>query len=269
MTTAPNDYGYSPLDLPDDAWYRRDEAEVRELIVLSYWPMLCRVVGRLRQGLPHHVEEDDLRAYALMGLYKAIDRFDPEAGTPFDKFSTNHVRGSVIDALRNLDWAPRSLRKRQKDLDTAFRDLSRSLNRTPSDEELAEVLRWTTNDVTKTRQEVDCAWPRSLDEIRGTAEKDLYAVVADAQGNVEEHVIASVDPPENDRSAILTEKMALYINNMASQKRAVAIFCYYLNMKQAEVARVLGIPESRVSNLHLKLMDEIHEKLEELLSESG
>ena len=155
-------------DLPANVWERRDEKEIRDLIILAYWPMLTRIVGRLRQHLPAHVrvEEDDLRSYGLIGLYKALDRYDPEVG-PFDRYASNYVRGAVLDELRSLDWAPRSLRKRQKDLERARHVLLGALNREPSDEELAEELRWTVADIDTTRRQVDCAWPRSLDEIRG------------------------------------------------------------------------------------------------------
>ena len=258
------------IELPEDTWARRDEKDIRDLIILAYWPMLTRIVGRLRQGLPPHVrvDEDDLRSYGLIGLYKALDRYDPEVG-PFDKFASNFVRGAVLDELRTLDWAPRSLRKRQKDMEKARLELQKNLNREPSDEELAVVLKWTVSDIDTTRRQVDCAWPRSLDEIRGEAEKDLYAVVADAHGTVEQIALGQHDSHENDRSTILTEKMALYIDDMPPQKRAVVILCYYLDMRQSDVARVLGIPESRVSNLHLSVMEEIHAKLEEMLSDSS
>lgn len=246
----------APDDLPDDVWARRHEKPIRDLIILAYWPMLTRIVGRLRQNFPAHVrvEEDDLRSYGLMGLYKALDRYDPIVG-PFDKFASTFVRGAVLDELRSLDWAPRSLRKRQKDMNVARYALLKKLNRDPTDEELAEELRWPAADVDRTRRQVDCAWPRSLDEIRGEADKDLYSV------------IGTQDSHENDRSSILTERMAVSIQAMTPQKRAVVIFCYYLGMRQSDVARVLGIPESRVSNLHLAVMEEIHDRLEQMLTE--
>lgn len=255
-----------PEELPADVWERRSEKAVRDLIVLAHWPMLTRIVGRMRQGLPQHVrvDEDDLRSYGLIGLYKALDRYDPEVG-PFDKFASNFVRGAVLDELRSIDWAPRSLRKRQKDMDKARAALRGRLNREPTEVELAEELRWTVADISTTKRQVDCAWPRSLDEIRGEAEKDLYAVIADAQGGPEQHALGVHDSHENDRSTLVTERMALYIRDMPPQKKAVVVMCYFLDMRQADVARALGIPESRVSSLHLGVMEEIHTRLEELL----
>lgn len=258
---------FEKVDLPDDAWERREEREVRDLIVLASWPMLTHVVGRLRQRLPEHVrvEEEDLRSFGLIGLYKAINRYDPSLGHPFEKFASTFVYGAVFDELRSQDWAPRSLRKREKELERATAELKKELGRPPSDEELAEHLLWTVHDISQTRRQVDAAWPRSLDEIRGEAEKDLYAVVADAQGTPEHHIIGVHDSHENDRSTLLTEKMALYIHEMPPQKKAVVILCYFLGMRQSDVAKVLGVPDSRVSQLHLSVMDEIHDRLVELL----
>ncbi len=254
-------------DLPENVWDRRGEKEVRDLIILTYWPMLTRVVGRLRQGLPPHVrvDEDDLRSYGVMGLYKALDRFDPELGFSFDKFASNFVRGAVLDELRSMDWAPRSLRKRQKDMERCFRAMARDLGRNPTENELAEELGWTTSDISTTRRQVDASWPRSLDEIRGEAERDLYSVVADAQGTPEQIALGTHDSHENDRSTLLTDRMASYIGSLNPQRKAVVIFCYYLEMKHDKVSMMLGIPESRVKVLHNDILQDIHGQLENLL----
>lgn len=258
-------------ELPEDVWARRDEKEVRDLIILAAWPMLTRVVGRLRQRLPAHVrvEEPDLRSYGLIGLYKALDSFDPHHGTPFDKFASAFVWGAVHDELRKLDWAPRSLRKRQREVEEKRRLFMATHDREPKDEELAQMLRWSTDDVATTRRQVDTAWPRSLDEIRGEAEKDLYAIIADADGDPEEHLIQAEESHENDRSTLINDQMSVYINDLPPQKRAVVTMTYYLQMKQSEVASVLGIPESRVSNIHLAFLEALHGELEKILTESA
>lgn len=259
------------IEIPENAWARRDEQEVRELIVLATWPMLTRVVGRIRQGLPPHVrvEEGDLRTYGLIELYKAIDRFDPSLGHEFNKYASNAVRRGVLDALRALDWAPRALRKRQKDMTKAETVLQRKLQRKPTDSELAEELKWTTYDISVTRRQVDVAWPRSLDEIRFTTEMDMYAIVADAQGTPEDTYLAAHESHENDRSSLLIEKTCTFIEDMPPQRRMVAILRYFLKLKQSEVAEVLGITEARVSSIHRSVMDEIHDMLENLLVENG
>lgn len=260
------------MDLPANAWERRDEKEVRDAIVLAYWPLVTRVAGKIRQGLPDQardgsqVEEDDLRSYGVMGLYRAIQHYEPSRGHAFDKYAVNAIRGVILDELRSLDWAPRSLRKRQRDLEKAERELIRQLGRFPTIEEIAEALRWTTQDVTATRRQVEASWPTSLDELRGEAAKDLYEVVADSQAPVEEEVVLGHhDSHEHDRSTVLTEQMAGFIKQMPPQKKAVLVLCYYLDMKQADVARALGIPESRVSSVHIQVMDEFHARLAELL----
>lgn len=258
-------------DLPLDVWERRDEPDIRDLIVLSNWPLLTRIVGRLRQGLPPHVrvDEDDLRSYGLIGLYKALDRYDPTLGHPFDKFASGIIWGAVHDALREQDWAPRSLRKRQKDLESAKRKLARELGRPAVDEELAEELKWTTHDVVTTRHQVDASWPRSLDEIRGEADRDMYAVIADAQGSTEEVALRSTESHENDRSMLLTDKVASYIGSMDAQKRAVVVFCYYLEKSHADTAALLGLPEQKVKEIHKTVLDDVHRQLENLLKSDG
>lgn len=255
------------IEIPHDAWDRREDPQVRELIILANWPMVTRVVGRIRQGLPPHVriEEDDLRTYGVLGLYKAIDRFDADKGHAFDKFASNFVRGAVLDELRSQDWAPRSLRKRQKDMERCTSELAAELGRPPEDSEIAERLKWTIHDISSTRKQVDAAWPRSLDELRGEADRDLYSVVADAQGQPEQHAIETLDSHENDRSMLLVDKVTTFIESMPPQKRVVAIFCYYLDMKQSDVASILGIPESRVSSLHLGILTDIHNRLRDLM----
>jgi RNA polymerase sigma factor for flagellar operon FliA len=229
--------------------------------------MLTRIVGKIRHRLPPHVriEEDDLRSYGLIGLYKAMDRYDPVMGQ-FDKFASNFVRGAVLDELRSQDWAPRSLRKRQKELQRATADFLAAHNRAPSTEELAESLGWTTSDISTTREQVQTAWPRSLDELRGEAERDLYSIVADAQGQVEEIVLRGDESHENDRSSIVNDKMSRYIECLTPQRRAVIVFCYYLDMKMSEVAVILGISESKVGSINREIMEEIHSRLEELLA---
>jgi len=258
----------SAPSLPEGIWERRDDKEVRDLIILTYWPMLTRVVGRIRQSLPPHVrvDEDDLRSYGLIGMYKALERFNPSLGFAFDKFASNFVRGAVLDELRSQDWAPRSLRKRQKEMDRATHTLAQQLKRTPTVDEIAEFLRWTVSDVSSTREQISTAWPRSLDELRGEAQRDLYSLVADAQGQIEKHVLTAEESPENDRSLLLNDKMSEYLYRLSPQKLAVVVLRYYLDLKQAEVARILGITETRVSTVHKEVMEEIHVRLEELLT---
>lgn len=266
LNTLETTDGWDVPDLPERAWDRRYESEVRELLVLTYWPVLTRVVGSIKKTLPEHaVEEGDLRSFGLTGLYKAIDRYEPEKAE-FSKFASSLIYGAVIDALRKLDWAPRSLRKRQKDMAQTVSRLCMELKRKPTDAEIAEALKWTTTDVETTRSQVDTAWVRSLDELRGESERDMYAILADAQGDPEALVLGVHDSHENDRSTLITHHMADFIGRMEPQKKAVAIFRYYLEMKQSEVARILGIPESRVSALHRSIMEEIHERLCHILA---
>jgi RNA polymerase sigma factor for flagellar operon FliA len=244
--------------LPVDAWERRSEPEVRELIVLHYWPFLTRVVGRLRQRLPPHVrvEEDDLRTSGIFGLYRAIDRYDPTQG-PFMSFASAYIWGAVHDDLRSADWAPRSLRRRQSDMETAVRELTEMLNRSPSDSEIAEHLRWTVHDVLTTREAVRRSRPTSLDVIARGQDQDMYEVVADVHR----------DHPRDDSSSVINNTVVDWIASLPPVKRVVLVYRYYLDRKTDEVAAVLGITPTQVSALHSEVMEDLHDMLEKVLQQ--
>lgn len=246
--------------LPVDAWERRTEPEVRDLIVMHYWAFLTRVVGRLRQRLPPHVrvEEEDLRTSGIFGLYRAIDRYDPTQG-PFMSFASAYIWGAVHDDLRSADWAPRSLRRRQSDLETGVRELTESLNRKPSDSEIAEHLRWTNHDVASTREAIRRSRPTSLDVLANEADRDMYEVVADAQRNL----------PRDDSSSVINDAVVDWIESLPSMKRVVLVYRYYLDRKTDEVAAVLDVPSTQVSAWHSEVLDELHSMLEKVLHQQG
>lgn len=243
-------------DLPWDAWERRDDPEVRELIVLHYWPFLTRVVGRLRQKLPPHVrvEEDDLRTSGLFGLYKALDRYDPAQGA-FPTFASAYIWGAVHDDLRSADWAPRSLRRRQSDMDAAVRTLIEQLGRQPADSEIAEHLRWTVHDVLNTREQVRRSRPTSLDVLAGEADRDMYEVVADVHR----------DLPRDDTSSVINDAVVDWIETLPPTKRVVLVLRYYLDRRTEEVAFALDVTPAQVSAWHGEVMEELHDMLERVL----
>lgn len=259
-----------PEEIPPGAWDQRDRKEIRDLIIMAHWPMLTRVVGRLRQNLPPHVrvDEDDLRSYGLIGMYKALDRYDPSLGHPFDKFASNFVRGAVLDELRSMDWAPRSLRKRQKDLDRVTRKLTAELGRSPGDEELAEELCWTVHDISITRKQVDTAWFRSIDFTKAADEdnRNLHRVVSETEHGTEDIAIPMMAAPEEDSASVLNEKLIRYIDaTFTTQKKAVVVFCYFYGKRLSEVAWLLGLNEQKVSALHQEALGAILEKMRGLL----
>ena len=126
-----------------EMWRRyKDDGDTaaRERLVVAYSPMVKFVAGRLGAGLPSHVEDADLISYGLMGLIGAIERFEPERGIKFETFAMTRIRGAIIDELRSLDWVPRSVRSRAREIEAAQAKLEHELQRAPSEAELAARL---------------------------------------------------------------------------------------------------------------------------------
>ena len=126
-----------------DLWrrYKDDgDASARERLVVAYSPMVKFVAGRLGAGLPSHVDDADLISYGLIGLIGAIERFEPERGIKFETFAMTRIRGAIIDELRSLDWVPRSVRSRAREIEAAQAKLEHELQRAPTEAELAAKL---------------------------------------------------------------------------------------------------------------------------------
>src|ERR1044072_1161485 len=126
-----------------DMW-RRDKAsgdiQARERLVVAYSPLVKYVSGRMASGLPAHVDEADLISYGLVGLISAIERFEPEREIKFETYAITRIKGAIIDELRSLDWVPRSVRAKARDIERVHGKLEHRLHRAPTDDEMALEL---------------------------------------------------------------------------------------------------------------------------------
>src|SRR6186997_1793997 len=116
---------------------RTGDRGLRDRLILTYAPLVKYVAGRLGSGLPAHVDEGDLVSYGLLGLISAIERYDPDRDVKFETYAIARIRGSILDELRALDWVPRSVRSRARQIERAMGELEAKLGRAPTDEELA------------------------------------------------------------------------------------------------------------------------------------
>src|SRR4051795_12859602 len=151
-----------------DLWRRyKDQGDntARERLVVAYSPMVKFVAGRLGAGLPSHVEDADLISYGLMGLIGAIERFEPERGIKFETFAMTRIRGAIIDELRSLDWVPRSVRARAREIEEAQSKLEHELQRAPSEAELAEKLGLTEGELQNSLLKIANSSVYALDEL--------------------------------------------------------------------------------------------------------
>lgn len=218
----------------------------RERLVLSYSPLVRYVVGRMMSNLPAHLESSDLTSYGLMGLLGAIDRFEPDRGVRFESYAMARIKGAVIDELRTLDWAPRSLRLRARQIEKAGLQLENRLQRAPTEEEIAEKLGVTTDELrddlarvaNSTMLALDDAWGLSGGMEGGTLGDTVSDDAADP---------ASIHALGETRAAI-----ADAIARLPEKEKVVIALYYYDNLTLKEIGEVLGVTESRVSQLRAK-----------------
>ncbi len=142
----------------------RDQA-LRDRLILTYAPLVKFVAGRLGATLPAHVDEQDLVSYGLLGLIGAIERFDPDREIKFETYAISRIKGAIIDELRSLDWVPRSVRTRAREIERAIAELERRLHRAPTDEEIAAKVGITTDELENSLSEISRSSMAALDEL--------------------------------------------------------------------------------------------------------
>jgi RNA polymerase sigma factor FliA len=223
--------------------------KARERLVVAYSPLVKFIAGRMASGLPSHVEESDLISYGLLGLIGAIERFDTEREIKFETFAVARIKGAIIDELRSLDWVPRSVRARARQVEKAHSALEAVLQRAPSDEEMAVKLEVTVEEFQGILLEIANSSVLALD--------DLWTF-ADPEGGSQVSILdtiqdpAAVDPESEAAASELKDRLADAIESLPERERLVIALYYYENLTLREIGEVLGVTESRVSQLHTK-----------------
>ncbi|MGB2876222.1 MAG: RNA polymerase sigma factor WhiG [Gaiellaceae bacterium] len=225
----------------------KDQA-VRDRLILTYAPLVKYVAGRLGSGLPAHVDENDLVSYGLLGLIGAIERFDPDRDIKFETYAIARIKGSIIDELRAMDWVPRSVRSRARDIERAIGELERKLMRAPTDEEIAEKLGVTTDELNDSLSEIGRSSIAALDELwtvssGGGDQVALIDTIEDTSGPEPQSELAQTE---------LKEALGEAIARLPEREKLVVTLYYYEELTLREIGEVLGVTESRVSQLHTK-----------------
>jgi RNA polymerase sigma factor for flagellar operon FliA len=234
-----------------DLWRRYKSTaddKARERLVVAYSPLVKYVAGRMASGLPAHVEEADLISYGLVGLISAIQRFEPEREIKFETYAITRIKGAIIDELRSLDWVPRSVRSRAREIERANSKLEHKLQRAPSDEEMAGELSMSTDEFQEALLQISNSTVAALDELW---------TVSDSSGDQVSLLDTLQDPDALDPSELMDatdmkDRVADAIARLPEREKLVVALYYYENLTLREIGEVLGVTESRVSQLHTK-----------------
>src|ERR1700760_3792758 len=217
-----------------ELWRRykdQGDATARERLVVAYSPMVKFVAGRLGAGLPSHVEDADLISYGLVGLIGAIERFEPERGIKFETFAMTRIRGSIIDELRSLGWVPRSVRSRAREIEQAQAKLEHQLQRAPTEVDLADKLGMTETELQSALLEIANSWAAAPQEALASNE--------------------------------VKDRLTEAIGSLPEREQLVVALYYYENLTLREIGEVLGVTESRVSQLHTKAVMRLKSHLQQ------
>lgn len=233
----------------------------RDQLVISHVGLVKAMAHRLAQRLPSQVEMTDLISVGVLGLIDAAGRYRPSMGVPFDAFARRRVQGAMLDALRDLDWAPRSLRRMRRDLDATIARLRHDLAREPEEAEIADAMSLSTEEYAKVLDQV-----RSL-EIG--AVRQLDATGEDGTPLLELCIDSDEAPDAQLERTELRRLLAKALMELPERERQILALYYEEEMTMAEIGAVIGVCESRVSQLRSLALSRLRASMRESLNLTG
>lgn len=243
-----------------DLWKTfKDSADpaAREGLILHYSALVKFVAGRLKAGLPRSVDPQDLVSYGTFGLIDAIDKFEPERGYKFETYAVNRIKGAILDELRALDWVPRSVRARAREIQRSLGELEHHMQRSPSDEELAAHMNMPTETLQDRLGEIATLGIMGLDDLLSPGERES-ATMGDLLADP-----AALDPSGSFEQEETRYLLVDAVNRLSDRERLVVTLYYYEGLTLAEIGNVLSVTESRVCQIHTKAVMSLKNRLME------
>lgn len=239
----------------DDLWKQYEKTKspaIREQLIIEYAGLVKIVAGRLGMYLGYTIEYDDLVGYGIFGLIDAIDKFELTKGVKFETYASLRIRGSILDQIRKMDWIPRTLRQKQKKLETAIRELEIKYGRQASNDELAEELGVTVEELEELVNQTQIANLVSLDEYleQGSDVRAEY-------GNTPRFEQPEMIVERQELKKILAEA----IDSLTENEQKVIAFYYFEELTLKEISKILEVSESRVSQLHTKALRKMRDRM--------
>jgi RNA polymerase sigma factor FliA len=234
-------------------WHETRDARAREQLIVHYSPLVKFVAGRVGSGLPSSVDVGDLIGSGVFGLIDALERFDPTKGAKFETFAVLRIRGAILDGLRSLDWVPRSVRSKGRAVEVAFAKLEAGLHRAPTDAELAAELGIDEDELAQWMANLSVATVGPLDHLMASGVPEPRSVEGTAS--------AMPSPSAAVEEAELRTIMRREVRRLPERERTVIALYYDEGLTLNEIGQILGVTESRVSQIHTKAVLHLRSRL--------
>ncbi len=243
-------------------WHRfkgsGDEA-AREKLILHYAPLVKYVSSRVATGLPASVDQADLVSYGMFGLIDALTKFEPGRGNKFETYAIPRIKGAIIDELRAMDWVPRSIRFKAREIEKAHTDLEAMLKRQPTEQEMAERLGISRRELHEVVSQISFVSVLALDELVSVgADRGEQVSLIDTLAD------RGTDPTSGVESQETRGLLAAAINELSEREKIVVTLYYFEGLTLAEIGNILGVTESRVCQIHTKAVGGLRGQLTEI-----
>ena len=243
----------------EELWelYRKNQdPKIRDMFVKQYAPLVKYVAGKVAVGMPHNVDFDDLVGFGVFGLIDAINKYDPDKHVKFKTYAVTRIRGAIFDELRSIDWVPRSVRQKSREVEDTVHRLEASLGRSATDKEIAAELGMSESDFQKTMMKISGTSILSLNDVWYTSEENDSISIVD-----------SIESPQSLNPDTIVEKEEIKrvivqaIDELPEKEKKVLVLYYYEDLTLKEIGKVLEVTESRISQLHTKAIIRLRSKL--------
>ena len=243
-------------------WHRfkgQGDVEARERLILHYAPLVKYVASRVATGLPASVEQADLVSYGMFGLIDALEKFEPARGNKFETYAIPRIKGAIIDELRAMDWVPRSVRFKAREIEKAQADLEAMLKRAPSEREVAERLGVSLSELHDVISQISFVSVLALDELLAVgSDRGEHVSLMDTLAD------KSTDPTTGLEGQETRGLLAAAINSLSEREKIVVTLYYFEGLTLAEIGDILGVTESRVCQIHTKAVGQLRLQLVEV-----
>ncbi len=243
----------------EELWveFRKTESiQLRDAFIRQYMPLVKYVAGKVAVGMPGNVEFDDLVGFGQFGLLDAINKFDPEKNVKFKTYAVTRIRGAIFDELRQMDWVPRSVRQKSREIEDTIVELESRLGRTASDEEIASAMNMSLDD-----------FHHAMLKVSGTSVLSLNDVWYSGEDSDKMSIGDSIESPSSLNPDVIVEREEIKrviteaINELPEKEKMVLVLYYHEDLTFKEIGQVLQVSESRISQLHASANTRLRAKL--------